>query len=67
VKKLQPIKRDENVSLRPSTAPMKVGSGKKLQQQQQRQPQPLVKADQPEDTKVQNGQKTTVLIGKCVF
>ncbi|XP_065911089.1 eukaryotic translation initiation factor 4 gamma 2-like isoform X2 [Dysidea avara] len=50
VKKLQPIKRDENVSLRPSTAPMKVGSGKKLQQQQ---PQPLVKTDQIKETKEQ--------------
>ena len=40
VKKLQPIKRDENVSLRPSTAPMKGGSGKKQQQQQQQLTQP---------------------------
>ena len=57
VKKLQPIKRDENVSLRPSTAPMKGGSGKKQSQQQQQQLQqpqrpPLDKAIQQDDSLV---------------
>ena len=49
VKKLQPIKRDENVSLRPSTAPMKGGSGKKQQQQQQQLTQPPLDRIVPQD------------------